>query len=87
VGDIHRVNALKTFLAACINVVSVAVWVLEGKVRWDLMPGMAVAAVVGGYLGARLGLRVPKGAVRWLGIAIGFGLATYYFHKQLTAAP
>jgi uncharacterized membrane protein YfcA len=85
VGDIHRANALKTFLAACINGVSVAVWVLKDKVRWDLAPGMAVAAIVGGYLGARLARRLPKDVVRWVVIAIGFGLAAYYFYKQVAA--
>ncbi len=86
VGDIHHMNALKTFLAACINGVSVVVWVLEDKVRWDLVPGMVLAAVVGGYLGARAARRLPKNVVRWIVVVIGFGLAAYYFSKQLSSA-
>ncbi|HEX5272121.1 MAG TPA: sulfite exporter TauE/SafE family protein [Gemmataceae bacterium] len=82
-GDIHHANALKTFLAACINGVSVAVWVIEDKVRWDLVPGMVLAAIVGGYLGARVARRMPKNVVRWIVVAIGFTLAAYYFAKQL----
>jgi uncharacterized membrane protein YfcA len=82
-GDIHHANALKTFLAACINGVSVAVWVIEDKVRWDLLPGMVVAAIVGGYLGARVARRMPKNVVRWIVVGIGFTLAAYYFSKQL----
>jgi uncharacterized membrane protein YfcA len=85
VGDIHHINALKTALGACINGVSVLVWVLEGKVRWDLVPGMVLAAVVGGYLGARVARRMPKNVVRWIVIAIGFGLAGYYFTRQVLA--
>ena len=53
IGNIHQTNALKTFLAACINGVSVVVWVLKDRVRWELVPGMMLAAIVGGYLGAR----------------------------------
>jgi uncharacterized membrane protein YfcA len=86
VGDIHHTNALKTFLAACINGVSVVVWVLEDKVRWDLVPGMVLAAVVGGYLGARVARRLPKNLVRWVVVAIGFSLAGYYFYRQLSPA-
>ena len=83
-GHIHETNALKTFLAACINGVSVVVWVAYDKIRWDLVPGMVLAAIVGGYLGARGARRLPKNVVRWLVVAIGFGLAGYYFYKQMT---
>jgi uncharacterized membrane protein YfcA len=82
-GDIHETNALKTFLAACINGVSVVVWIAFDKVRWELAPGMALAAVAGGYLGARVARRLPKNVVRWVVVFIGFALAGYYFYKQL----
>jgi len=61
------------------------VWVAYDKVRWDLAPGMAVAAIVGGYLGAHFARRLPKALVRGIVIAIGFGLAAYYFYKQVAA--
>ena len=79
VGDMHRMNALKTVLAGCINGVSVLVFVSDGKVNWQFAVPMAVAAIVGGYLGARMALRVRPRAVRWVVIVIGFGLAAYYF--------
>jgi uncharacterized membrane protein YfcA len=87
VGDIHDMNALKTFLAACINGVSVVVWVLEDRVRWDLVPAMILAAVAGGYLGARTARRMPNNVVRWIVVGIGFGLAAFYFYKQVVAGP
>jgi uncharacterized membrane protein YfcA len=81
-GDIHRMNAVKTLLAAVINGVSVVVFVASGKVEWVYAPVMAVAAIVGGYLGAHFGRRLPRALVRWTVILIGFGLAAYYFWKQ-----
>jgi uncharacterized membrane protein YfcA len=81
-GDIHRMNAAKAFLAACINGVSVIVFVVEGKVESWFASVMAVAAIVGGYIGASYGRRLPRGLVRWLVIAIGFGLAAKYFYQQ-----
>jgi uncharacterized membrane protein YfcA len=84
-GDIHQMNALKTLLAACINGVSVVVWVLNDKVNWTYVPVMMTAAIVGGYLGARVARRLPKNVVRWIVIGIGFTLATYYFYKQMAA--
>jgi uncharacterized membrane protein YfcA len=83
VGDIHRMNALKTFLGVCINGVSVAVFVIDGKVDWPKALLMAATAVAGGYLGARVARRLPHGLVRWLVIGIGFALAAYYFGQQV----
>src|SRR3954471_18975805 len=51
--DIHRMNAVKTVLAAVMNGVSVVVFVIDGKVDWHFALVMAVAAIGGGYLGAR----------------------------------
>jgi len=82
IGDIHRMNALKTLLGACINGVSVAVFVAERMVEWRYALSMAVAAIVGGYLGARVARRLDSNVVRWVVILIGFGLAAHFFYKQ-----
>jgi uncharacterized membrane protein YfcA len=81
-GDIHRVNALKTVLASCINVVSLLIFVGHDMVKWRYALPMAVAAIIGGYLGARIARRLPKSLVRWLVIVVGFGLAGYYFWQK-----
>ena len=59
-NDIHAMNAVKTILASAINLTSVAVFLcvdrFEGRVvNWGYGPVMAVASIVGGYAGARLG--------------------------------
>ncbi len=81
VGDIHHMNAVKTILASAINLVSVFVFVSKGLIWWNYAAAMVVAAILGGYLGARVARRMPAQYVRWAVIAIGFGLATYYFFK------
>ena len=55
-------------------------------VEWRYALAMAVAAIVGGYLGARFSLLLPPHVVRWIVIVIGFSLAAYYFHRQFVAA-
>ena len=82
VGDIHRMNAVKTFLASLINAASVIVFVWYGRVNWDYAVVMAGAAIVGGYLGARVARRLPAHYVRYAVITIGFGLSIYYFVRQ-----
>jgi len=82
VGDIHRVNAVKTFLAAMINGASVIVFIRDDLVRWDFAGAMAGSAILGGYLGARVARRLPAQYVRYAVIAIGFGLSAFYFIRQ-----
>jgi uncharacterized membrane protein YfcA len=86
-SDIHAMNGLKNFLAVGINGISVAVFVVSGLVRWDLVALMMPAAILGSYAGARLARRLDRGVVRWIVIAIGFGLAVYYFITPRQSPP
>jgi len=85
IGDINRMNAVKTVLTVCINGISVVVFVLEGDVLPEYGLPMAAASILGGYLGAKLALRVPPRLVRVVVIAIGFALASYFFWQKLHA--
>lgn len=82
VGDIHRVNAVKTFLAAMINGASVIIFIKDDLVRWDFAAVMAGSAILGGYMGARVARRLPAIYVRYAVIVIGFGLSAFYFIRQ-----
>jgi uncharacterized membrane protein YfcA len=82
VGDIHHMNAVKTFLAATINGASLVVFVRNDMIRWDLAWPMILASIIGGYVGASVSRRLPAKYVRFAVIAIGFGLAAYYFIRQ-----
>lgn len=81
VGDIHRMNAVKTILATAINAAAVVKFVADGLVTWGYALPMAGAAILGGYAGARTARRLPASYVRWIVIAVGFGLAAYYFAR------
>ena len=83
--DVHQMNALKTVLAALINGVSVLVFATSGRVHWPYAGVMALAAIVGGYLGAHGSRYLPRSVVRWFVIAVGFGLSAYFFWKQASS--
>jgi uncharacterized membrane protein YfcA len=83
--DIHRMNAVKTFLNLAINGTSVLVFVGSGLVQWRFAAMMAMSSIVGGYLAARTIRRVNKQIVRRLIVAIGFSLAAYYFYREFFA--
>jgi uncharacterized protein len=73
---------LKTVLGACINGVAVAVFIVERKVDWPYASSMAVTAIAGGYLGARVARRLDGDIIRWVVVLIGFGLAARFFYQQ-----
>jgi uncharacterized protein len=81
IGDIHRMNAVKTVLAAAINAVSVILFIAWDLIDWPIAGVMAGASVLGGYVGARVARRVPARAVRCAVAGIGFALAAWYFLK------
>ena len=82
IGNIHRVNGLKTVLAALINGASVVVFVYQGVVDWKLAIPMVIAASLGGWLGAASARKLDKQLVRRLVIAIGLILTTWYFGQS-----
>ncbi len=57
--DIHQTNALKTWLAFSMNIVAAVLFIARDMVVWRFALAMAVAAILGGYVGARLSLRLP----------------------------
>ena len=82
VGDVNQMNALKTVLGACINGISGVVFVAEKKVAWHYALPMTAAAILGGYLGARMALVIQPRRTKWLISAIGLGLAAYFFLRR-----
>jgi uncharacterized membrane protein YfcA len=82
VGDIHHMNGVKTVMASVINGIAAGVFIVEGQVDWNFALAMAVAAIAGGYLGARVARMLPAIYVRVIVVVIGFLLSAYYFWKQ-----
>jgi uncharacterized protein len=82
-GNIHAMNAVKNFLAVFINGMSVIVFIFQDAVQWEYAAVMAPLAAVGAYSGARIAQRLDRRLVRCIVLAIGFGLAGYFFYKRL----
>ena len=82
-ANIHQMNALKSHLAFCMNAVSVAIFVVHGEIHWPYGLAMAAAAILGGFFGAKLALRMKPSWVRAVVIVVGFGLSAYFFWKRL----
>ena len=81
--NIHRMNAVKTVLAATINGVALIYFILRGQVNWPLALLMAVGAVIGGYTGARLAKRIDQRYVRAFVVVAGLLVSAWLFIKPL----
>jgi|CXWL01.1.fsa_nt_gi uncharacterized membrane protein YfcA len=78
-SNIHQMNALKTLLAAAINMATVVIFICYGAVVWNLAAIMVAGGVCGGYIGARMALKVSPVHIRILVSAIGFSMSAYFF--------
>jgi uncharacterized protein len=72
--DIHRANGIKNFLGICINSVAVIAFSVVHLVSWPRSLLMAVAALAGGYVGARTAQRVGRVFIRRAIVVIGFAI-------------
>lgn len=80
-SNIHEMNALKTLLAAAINMATVVVFICAGVVLWKIAAIMIAGGIFGGYVGARLALKVSPEYVRKFVSVFGFAMSAYFFQK------
>ncbi len=82
IPDIHSMNAVKSILAATMNGITAVILAYAGAVKWQYAIIMAIAAIVGGYAGARISRRMPASYVRAIVVVIGFAVAAYSWSKR-----
>jgi uncharacterized membrane protein YfcA len=80
--DIHQMNALKNFLALCINGCAAAYFVFAGAVSWRHALVMTAGAIAGGFGGAGLARRLGRTAVRRAVVAVGLAMAISLFYRH-----
>jgi uncharacterized protein len=78
-GRMTDLNAIRTVLALLVNSIAVVVFVVAAPVEWAAAGVMAVAALAGGYLGARTAAHMPVPLFRALVLVIGVAAAIGLF--------
>jgi uncharacterized membrane protein YfcA len=73
--DLRIVNALKTLAVLAGNLVAGAIFVLVADLDWSAIGLLALGSVFGGYVGARIGRRLPPTLFRVLVVLAGVGAA------------
>ncbi|HEY8789646.1 MAG TPA: sulfite exporter TauE/SafE family protein [Actinopolymorphaceae bacterium] len=66
-------NALKNILVTCVNLIAAIVFVVIAidRLDWIVVAIIGVGSLLGGFLGARIGRRLPTIALRIVIIAVG----------------
>ncbi len=80
--DINKMNAMKTPLAAIINVTAFVFFAYKGLVVWFLAVLMMTGAIIGGYGGARLAKRVNPRLIHICVVAVGLIVSGWFFVKS-----
>ncbi len=75
--NIHQMNGLKNYSAACINGMATVTFAAMGKVQWLLALLMAAGTLLGGFGGAGIARRLGQTTVRRLVSLIGLGIGLY----------
>ena len=79
--DLNAMNAAKTLLAGTMNAAAVVCFVLAGKVWWPQTLIMLVAAVLGGYAGARIARRLDPNWLRAGITLVGLAMSAAFFWR------
>jgi hypothetical protein len=79
--DIHEMNGLKVILGGSVNGIAAIYFIWSRMVNWPCVLLMAVAAILGGYLGAGIARRLGQRAVRRIVIVVGLGMALSLFFR------
>ncbi|MGK5114508.1 sulfite exporter TauE/SafE family protein [Geodermatophilus sp. CPCC 205506] len=71
--SLQRLNALKNVLTLAVNAVAAAAYVVVAtdRVDWPAAGLVAAGALLGGYLGARFGRRLPSAVLRTAIVVLG----------------
>ena len=76
--SLTKLNALKQAVSFSVNVAAAVFFVFSGYVLWNVALVMAVAALLGGWLGGKLAGSVKPSTLRWLVVSIGFIIGIIY---------
>jgi uncharacterized protein len=80
--DIHIMNANRTLMGAAANSVAAILFIIARKIWWPQTLVMLVAAILGGYIGARLARKVSPGYIRAIVTVVSAGITIAFFLRR-----
>lgn len=81
--DVKAMNPNRTLLGGAMNAAAVVCFIIAGKIWWHQTLIMLVAAVAGGYAGARIGRRMNPRHIRVVATVISVVITIAFFRRRL----
>jgi uncharacterized protein len=78
-SSMQHANALKVLFALLTNGIACCLFAFSGKVDLKIAALMAVASMVGGWLGALVAQRLPPAGMRAFAVVVGLAAAAKFF--------
>ena len=79
IRNIHAMNALKTWLATCINGIAIIPFLFAGIIAWHQTIIMAIGGALGGYFIANFARQIPSIIIRRFVSIVAISMTTYFF--------
>lgn len=76
---LNFMNGYKNLVSAILTAIATVVYALGGTVAWIPALIMMLAAIAGGYLGARAARRLPAAVLRWGIVGVGAASTALFF--------
>jgi uncharacterized membrane protein YfcA len=70
---IARTSGMRTILSVLVNGVAAVIFVIHFSLLWVAVAMLAVGSLLGGWVGARVAVRLPAAALRAVVVVIGLG--------------
>jgi uncharacterized protein len=80
--NIHAMNGGRTLLGGVMNAAAVVCFVIAGKVWWLQTSMMLVAAVTGGYIGARFARKANPAFIRGIIMIVSTAVTVAFFFRR-----
>ena len=77
--DLNQANGAKNVLTGVANVVSAIIFISSGTVDWMVAVLVGVGSAAGGWLGARIGRRLPAAVLRTILVVVALTAAIVLF--------
>ncbi|WP_218711605.1 sulfite exporter TauE/SafE family protein [Arthrobacter sp. BF1] len=86
-GTLQNANAVKNVLALSVNVVAAISYLIFApeKIIWQVVALIAVSSLAGGFLGARIGRKLPPVVLRTVIVILGL-VALFFMLQKLVVA-
>jgi uncharacterized membrane protein YfcA len=85
-ADVQKMQGARTMMVTAANAMAVATFIVAGAVAWWSAAALAVGSLLGGYLGAHVGRRLPPAAVKWGTVALCAAITTLFFIRAYARA-